>query len=245
VNAKRIESDDLYYITGLQAHTCGVEDLKARRKHTFRAHDGKNQMLLNAAIGPNVAGGGGGGQARSLQKKIVEQTGHLFGISTIRREMSRDEGGTALQKAMECFGFLRSDLIGLAKSHPSLAIALETGPLAQQFCDISEEGCWEDPESEDDRRDTFRTVIHNMLIFLSPHPRQCLLLRPLVSFQSVLVYLTLSLTYSSFSVSFLRLYLLHNTFFLTLLPYLHLFLLYVSSFFSTFVFDFLFSGLRL
>ena len=195
VNAKHIESEDLYYITGLQAHTCLVEDAKVRRKHAFRAHDGKNQLVLNSAIGPKVAGGGGGGQARSLQKKLVQSTGNLFGLSTLRREMSCDDGGTALQKAMECFGFLRSDLMELAKSHPSLAIALETGPLAQQFCDISEEGGWQDPESEDDRRHTFRIVFHNMLIFVPSHPRQCLLHLPIVSFQFVFVYLSFAFFY--------------------------------------------------
>ena len=165
---------------------------------------------------------GGGGQARSLQKKLVEGTGDLFGLSTLRREMSREDGGTALQKAMECFGFLCSDLMELAKSHPSLAIALETGPLAQQFCDISEEGGWEDPESEDDRRHTFRIVIHNMLVFLSSHPRQCLLHLPIVSFQFVFVHLTLSLTHSFLCRSFLLFFVLYPSLILTPLPHLHL-----------------------
>ena len=46
---------------------------------------------------------------------------------------------------------------------PSLAIALETGPLAQQFWDMSEERGWADTESEDDRRHIFRFVLYNNL----------------------------------------------------------------------------------
>ena len=163
VNAKHVERDNLYYITGLRAHSCSVADMKTRRKHSFRAHDGKNQLLLNSAIGPSVAGGGRGGQARSLQKKLVDGTGDLFGLSQLRREMTRDDGGSPLEMAMRSFGFLRSDLMKLAEARPSLAIALETGPLAQQFWDMSEERGWADTESEDDRRHIFRFVLYNNL----------------------------------------------------------------------------------
>ena len=169
VNAKHVERENLYYTTGLRAHACSVADMKSRRKHNFRAHDGKNQTLFNAAIGPKAAGGGSGGQARSLQKKLVEGTGQLFGLSQLRREMSRADGGTPLELAMRSFGFLRSGLMKLAEARPSLAIALETGPLAQQFWDMSEDCGWVDAESEDDRRYIFRIVMYNMFTFLSLH----------------------------------------------------------------------------
>lgn len=159
VNAKYDEGEDLHYITGLREHTCLIRHIKKRRMHGLHVHDGKNQAVLDASIAPTMAGGGKGGVARGLQEKMVAATGDKFHLSVIRRAMAQASGGTSLEKAMHSFGFLRSDLEKLAASRPSLAIALETGPLAGQFWDMDEEGGWPDSEvDENERRHTFRHI---------------------------------------------------------------------------------------
>ena len=159
VNAKYDGGEGLYYITGLREHTCQTRHIKKRRKHRLREYDGTNQQLLEASIAPTMAGGGKGGVARRLQEKMVTETGDKFNLNVIRRELSRATGGSPLEKAMHSFGFLHSDLEKLAKSRPSLAIALETGPLAGQFWDMDESGGWPASEVDDhERRHTFRHI---------------------------------------------------------------------------------------
>ena len=174
VNAKFDGGEGLHFITGLREHTCQTQHIKKRRKHGLRAHDGMNQQLLDASIAPTMAGGGKGGVARRLQAKMVTATGDKFGLDVLRREMARATGGSPLEKAMHSFGFLRSDLEKLAESRPSLAIALETGPLAGQFWDMAESGGWPDSEVDDhERRHTFRHLhflsITCICVLLSPY----------------------------------------------------------------------------